>query len=408
MGAWKTAVAAVTLLSLWVGGLTCSQSVVAADRKRAATVSAPAAARDWAAVLDPAEVSADAALLMDWASGTVLFEKNPHRPMHPASITKMMTAIVALEDGYLGDVVTVSRYAAETPGSSMGLAEGGRYLLEDLLAGLMIVSGNDAAIAIAEHIAGSEQAFVQRMNEKALKLGAVNTTFLNPHGISEPGHLSTAYDLALIARHGLSIPYFSRLVGTREKDAWRLDRMWELPLANTNRLLWGFQGADGVKTGTTSAAGACLCASATRNGFRVIAVVLHADSRWRDSELLLEHAFSNYEPAQSFKRGDVLARVEVVGGMKRSVNAVLDSDLVGVVRKGEDSTLRIEVEAEKRVRAPVDKWAQLGWARLWTKDRLVAVAGLCAAERVERRTLLRSVAGAYAPALMILSRAGLG
>ncbi|MGE5484522.1 MAG: serine hydrolase [Ignavibacteriales bacterium] len=356
----------------------------------------------------PPRISADAAVVMDFKSGAVLYEKRAHRPMHPASITKMMTAIIALERGYLGDVVTVSQNAAYTPGSSMGLSPGSRYLLEDLLAGLMIVSGNDAAVAIAEHLAESEQAFVAVMNEKARKIGALRTTFVNSHGISEPGHLTTAYDLALIARYGLSIPYFATLVSTRERDAWRLDKMRDVPLANTNRLLWGFQGADGVKTGTTSAAGECLCASATRDGMRVIAVVLHADSRWADSETLLEYAFNSFEAVRSYEKGESVCEVPVVRGMRPAVEAVAASDLSGVIARGAGGTLRMNIDVEKPVRAPVSRGQRLGSLSLWAGDTIVASADVVAAADIEERTLFRALAAAYTPALRMLSRLGVG
>lgn len=353
-------------------------------------------------------VSADAAVVMDCLSGSVLYEKRANRPMHPASITKMMTAIVALEVGYLGDVVTVSSNAANTPGSSMGISCGERYLLEDLLAGLMIVSGNDAAVAISEHISGTEPAFVEMMNERAREIGAVNTTFVNSYGISEPGHLTTAYDLALIARHGLSIPYFARLVSTRDKDAWRLDPLREVPLSNTNRLLWGFQGADGVKTGTTGAAGACLCSSATRDGMRVIAVVLHSDSRWEDSEALLEYAFRNFEAAGSFEKGESVCEVVVDRGLRPTVEAVAASRLAGVIPRGGGDTLRIVFDMERPVRAPVLCGQRLGSVSLWAGDRIVATTDAVAAHDVEERTLFRSLAALYAPILRVLSIAGVG
>ncbi|MGE5541792.1 MAG: D-alanyl-D-alanine carboxypeptidase family protein [Bacillota bacterium] len=374
----------------------------------AAPASAASDATAAPAPAPPPRISADAAVVIEFSSGAVLYEKRAHRLMHPASITKMMTAIIALERGYLGDVVTVSRNAAYTPGSSMGLSPGGRYLLEDLLAGLMIVSGNDAAVAIAEHLAGTEQAFVSMMNDRAREIGALRTSFVNSYGISEPGHLTTAYDLALMARHGLSIPYFAQLVSTRERDAWRLDRMWDVPLSNTNRLLWGFQGADGVKTGTTYAAGQCLCASATRDGMRIISVVLHADSRWTDSESLLEYAFTSFDVVRSYENGASVCEVPVVRGMRPAVEAVAASDLSGVIARGAGGTLRLDIDVERPVRAPVSRGQRLGSATLWVGDTIVASTDVVAAADVEELTIFRALAAAYAPALRVLSRLGVG
>ncbi|NPV71313.1 MAG: D-alanyl-D-alanine carboxypeptidase [Firmicutes bacterium] len=359
------------------------------------------------AAREPA-VTADAAVVIDLASGTVLYGKRVHHLMHPASVTKMMTAVIALERGYVGDVVTVSQYAAYTPGSCMGLAPGSRFLLEDLLSGLMLVSGNDAAVAIAEHIAGTEPAFVQLMNARAREIGASSTTFTNPHGLSEPGHMSTAYDLALIARHGLSIPYFAGLVATREREAWRLDRLSEVPLYSTNRLLGSYLGADGVKTGTTDAAGACLCASATRGGMTFISVVLHSDARWDDSARLLEWAFENFEQVVSLRRGDAAGRIAVSGGTRSSARVEAAADLSGVIRKGEDSTLWLRLDMKDGVTAPVFRGDRVGSVALWTSDRLVSAVPLVASETVERWTPLRFAAGLFIAVIRALGLLGVG
>ena len=219
------------------------------------------------------EISARAAILIEWQTGTVLMEKRGFVRMHPASLTKMMTALVALERGRLEDLVRVSEEAASQPGSSMHLRPGDVFTLEDLLYGLMLVSGNDAAWAIAEHIGkGLASEFFELMNRRAKELGAINTRFENP-GLTHPNHYTTAFDRG--HRQGMyETSFFKQLVATKEKDAIEAESGVLLSLENTNRLLWIVPGADGVKTGTTQAAGQCLVASATRDGMRLLSVVL--------------------------------------------------------------------------------------------------------------------------------------
>ncbi|MGB9826330.1 MAG: D-alanyl-D-alanine carboxypeptidase family protein, partial [Desulfofundulus sp.] len=210
---------------------------------------------------DPPRVTADAAVLMDATTGQVLYAKNAHQPRPPASTTKILTALLAIEGGKLDQVVTVSPGAAAVGESSMHLFPGQHLTLEQLLYGALLRSGNDACVAIAEHIAGSEANFVLLMNQKARQLGARDSHFCNPHGLPARGHLSSAYDLALLTRYALKNPTFKSLVSTRY-HGFSTPPWGEYHLHNTNRLLWSYQGADGVKTGTTSEAGMCLVASA--------------------------------------------------------------------------------------------------------------------------------------------------
>ena len=244
----------------------------------------------------PPEISARAAILIEWQTGTVLLEKRGFTRMHPASLTKMMTALLAVELGRLEDLVHVSEEAASQVGSSMNLRPGDVFTLQDLLYGLMLVSGNDAAWAIAEHICnGKASEFFKLMNQRAKELGAINTRFENPHGLTDPNHYTTAFDLAIIAKACMRHPYFKQLVATKEKDAIEAESGVRLSLENTNRLLWFVPGADGVKTGTTQAAGQCLVASATRDGMRLLSVVLDSMDRWRDTSTLLEYGFSDFK-----------------------------------------------------------------------------------------------------------------
>lgn len=240
----------------------------------------------------PAAISGQGAIVMDAQSGAVLFGKNARRRVAMASLTKMVTAIVAIEQGRLDDRITTDidslKMAIEMESTVMGLKPGDVVTLETLLYGLMLPSGNDAAVAIAKHISGSESRFVDQMNAKVRELGLEDTQFKNPHGLDAAGHFSTPYDQAVIARYGFTNPTFTRLAAAKEYsgDGFQL---W-----NTNRLLWNYPGADGVKPGFTDDAGSALAASATRDGRRVITVVIKANSAAIDCSPLLDWAFKTF------------------------------------------------------------------------------------------------------------------
>jgi len=223
----------------------------------------------------------------------ILFEKNSHKIMYPASTTKMMTLITALKRGNLNDTVVVGPAAVDIEGSSMDLRLLDRLSLGELLFGLMLPSGNDAAHAVAEHVGGgSYKKFIDWMNEDAEKIGALRTHFSNPHGLPDPiNHFTTAYDLAMIADAGFKIPGFEKFVSTPYHTIVFQNRKG-IPLVNTNSLLMTYPGANGVKTGVTRAAGRCLVASARRNGVLLIAVVLNGgNNRFKDSAALLDYGF---------------------------------------------------------------------------------------------------------------------
>ena len=233
------------------------------------------------------QVTAPAAILAGGDTDQPLAEKNAHERLAMASTTKIMTALLVLERANLHDAVTVSPTAL-VGGSSMGLQAGEVVTVEDLLWGLLLQSGNDAAVALAEHVAGSEADFVTLMNERAVQLGLVDTHFANPHGLDAPEHASSAYDLWLLAEATMKFPMFQEIVASRSHVAAGRT------LLNINELLDRYPGADGVKTGTTQAAGQSLVASVTRGGHRSLAVVLGSQDRYADAEAIFDHYFSNY------------------------------------------------------------------------------------------------------------------
>lgn len=232
----------------------------------------------------PPEVTAAAALVVDLDADAVLYARNSTAPLPPASTVKIMTALVVLQQTPVTDMVTVSYNAAATPGSRAGLAAPERLSVSDLLFGLLLPSGNDAAVALAEHVAGSEDAFVALMNQQAAILGLTATYYANVHGLDAPGMTTSAADLVTVTRAALAYPLFAAIVATPSATVGgRVVR-------NTNELLGSYPGADGVKTGTTDQAGECLVASVTRHGHRVLAVVLGSADRYRDARALLDFA----------------------------------------------------------------------------------------------------------------------
>lgn len=249
---------------------------------------------------NPPDLSAAAALLADETTGQVLLEKNAHERRAVASTTKIMTALVTLERARLDEEVVVSPAAAYTGGNVVGLVPGERLTVWSLLHGLLLNSGNDAATALAEHVAGSVAAFAELMNAKAQALGMADTHFVNPHGLDAEGHYSTAYDLWLLTREAMRNPTFREIVA---KATWTEGTR---TYVNLNPLLLRYPGADGVKTGTSDWAGECLVASATRRGHRLVAVVLHSQDRYGDAAALLDYGFAAYDWLPARLQGEAL------------------------------------------------------------------------------------------------------
>lgn len=251
-------------------------------------------------------VQAESAVLLDVDTKRVLYEKNADEPKPIASITKIMTAILAIEYGRLDDLVVVSPKASRMEGSSIYLRPGEQVTLETLLYGLMLRSGNDAAVAIAEHIAGSEENFVKLMNMKAWELGMNRTQFANPHGLDAEGHYSTARDMALLSAYALKNPVFQEIVKTKVKRVSWPGEQWMRSWANKNKMLQFYDGADGVKTGYTKKAGRTLVSSATRGRQQLVVVTLNDPDDWRDHMRLLDYGFSQYPARLLLKEGQLL------------------------------------------------------------------------------------------------------
>lgn len=336
---------------------------------------------------DQINVSADAAILMDAKTGQVLFSKNPFKKRPPASTTKVITALLAIETGRLTDKVTISNTAARTEGSSMYLRAGEVFTLSDLLYGALLNSGNDACVAIAEHIAGSVENFAVLMNMKALAVGALNTHFVNPNGLPNQDHYTCAYDLALFARRALANPTFSQIVSTKDKVIDLPAPNWDRRLQNTNQLLWRYLWADGVKTGTTSAAGQCLISSASKGSRQLLAVVLRSGDRWNDSIRMFEYGFNNFEYKQVSVTGAKFGLCAVTDGKQNKVPAIYSGDLGMLVPVGGKVDLEQRVSLLPSLSAPVTKGQVLGSVSYYANDRFAGKVNLLAGQNVDKKGL---------------------
>lgn len=257
---------------------------------------------------------ARAAALIDVESGRLLYSSRGDEPMLIASLTKIMTAIVAIENGDLTSKVKVGKNAFAKEGSSIYLKLGEEMTLENMLYGLMLRSGNDAATAIAEHIGGSEQGFIYLMNAKAEELGLSNSHFANPHGLDAEGHYSSANDLAVLTAYAMHNPVFKEIVKTREKTADNPYEPWDYKWSNKNKMLRLYEGADGVKTGYTKKALRTLVSSATRNGQQLVAVTLNDGNDWNDHAALLNFGFNHYPLKTLIERGEGISGYSFVTG----------------------------------------------------------------------------------------------
>ena len=314
----------------------------------------------------PPSVSAAAAVLMDVTTGDILFGKQADSLRPPASTTKIMTAILGLELGRPDEVVTVSQKAAAVGEATLHLDPGEKINLYELITGALVRSGNDACVAIAEHISGSEEQFVKLMNKKALALGAQNTNFVNTNGLPRKEHYSTAKDLALMARHGLQIPQFASITRQKETEIHFLEPDVFMDLRNTNKLLWNYPYANGVKTGTTTAAGKCLVSSATKEGRQLLAVVLNAPDRFGDAKKLLEWGFEKTETVRLVEVGQAVAEFP---STKKSVQVFINHPIDVSIPKVESKNLQTRVVWEKTAYMPVRAGERLGRLEVWLGEK---------------------------------------
>lgn len=339
-------------------------------------------------------IAAKSGLLMDCVTGTVLYEKNPHEAMPPASITKIMTMLLVMEEIEAGKLsldesVTASAHAASMGGTQIWLREGEQMTVRDLLKATAVASANDAAMALAEHVGGSEEAFVSRMNSRAAELGMNDTKFCNPTGLDAEGHVSSAYDIALMSRELLNHP------GILEFTSVWMDslRDGKTELVNTNKLVRFYKGCTGLKTGTTDGAGSCVSVSAVREDMSLISVVMGCTTskeRFDSARQLLDYGFASFTMYRTGVSNDSLAPVKVTGGVEPLVEVETDAGGLIILRKGLEQSVQEEIEILPEVAAPVDAGQVLGRIRLSIEGEELAVFQVRARTAVEKRTWLRS------------------
>ena len=345
------------------------------------------------------EINSRIAIAYDRTSGTTIWGKNENKKTAMASTTKIMTAIVAIENSNLNDIVTISAKAAGTGGSRLKIKKGDKVSLNDLLYGLMLVSGNDAAVAIAEHVGGSVEGFSNLMNEKAKELHLDNTHFVTPHGLDNPEHYTTAFELAKIADYALKNETFAKIVGT--KNCTITINGYPRNLTNTNELLGIMNGVTGVKTGFTNNAGRCLVTSVNRDNFQIITVILQADTkkiRTADSAHLIEYIYNNFELInieeivnEKFKEWSLINKNKITVNKAISTNLNLYTtkmkNSVIPVRKTEIDNIEVKISNVFYLDAPVEKDSIVGTMKIMCKDSVIDVVEIKNKNKIEKKNV---------------------
>ena len=333
-------------------------------------------------------ISAQSAVVIEKESGRILYEKNAQKEMPMASTTKIMTALLALEEGNLEDKITISAAAAGVEGSSMYLQEGETFLLKELLYGLMLSSGNDAAVAIAEHLGGTD-AFVQKMNEKASQLKAVHTHFANPNGLPDDTHYSTALDMANITAYALNHPVFSEITSTQTYQISGEGKAMSRTLVNHNKLLKLCEGCLGVKTGFTKAAGRCLVSAVCRNNMTLICVTLNAPDDWNDHCSLYNFLFDTYHMETIVQSGRSLGTIPILESDTAALTAASAEDFCYPLRSGEQCITSLTLTPD--LIAPVSSGTDCGNISVSLNGKELASLPLKVIGSAEARPALKKI-----------------
>ena len=340
------------------------------------------------------------AILIEQNSGKVLYDHNMHQQLRPASVTKVMTILLIMEalDGgriSLDTPIPCSQNASSMGGSQIWLDVKETLTVHEMLKAICVVSANDCTVAMAEYLAGSEEAFVMQMNEKAKALGMNDTCFKNCHGIDEDGHITSAYDIALMSRELLTKHPMITNYTTIWMDSLRDGKS---ELVNTNKLIRNYKGATGLKTGSTSVALYNLSASATRDGLSLIAVIMKAPStkvRFAEATKLLDYGFSQYAYQEFGKKDDLVKQIPVTKGINDSVNAILEDSCGALIKKGESKDLEQSITLEDSISAPVSKGQKLGEITYTFHGEVVGTTNVIAEKEIPKLTLWSMASSLY-------------
>ena len=343
------------------------------------------------------DVKAKSALLMDFASGEIIYDKNSHQKLNPASITKIMVLLLAMEaiDNErikLDDEMIISSNASGMGGSQIFLEEGETQKVEDIIRAICLRSANDGAVALGEYIAGSEELFIKMMNDRAKELGMENTQFMNITGLDKEGHYTSAYDISIMSRELLKHPkihdwltlWMSEIKVGKKKDDVQV-------MVNTNRLVHDYKGTIGIKTGYTSKAGHCLSAAATRGDLTLISVVLGCENskiRFAESKKLLDYGFANYDSVLIAKRKDIITELPIAKGKVDMVNILVKEDTNILIKKGQSNQIEKEVILPDFINAPIMKNEKIGELIIKNSGKEIKRVDLVVEDEVLKATFL--------------------
>ena len=336
------------------------------------------------------ELDSESAILMDEDSGTILYTKNEHEKLRPASVTKVMTLLLIFEaldreEIKLTDRVPCSERARKMGGSQIWLDETEQLTVDEMIKAISVVSANDCCVAMSEFIAGSEEAFVQKMNDRAKELGMNDTAFKNCHGIDEDGHMTSAYDIAIMSRE----------LSKNHTEIHKYSTIWmdtlrdgKSELVNTNKLVRFYSGCTGLKTGSTSLALFNLSATATRNDLSLIAVVLKgptSQKRFDDAKKLLDYGFANFSNKVIITKGTVATTIEIQKAKKPEVEIIAENDLTALLNKGDEKNIRTEIALNENISAPLEYLEPVGVQKCYLNDELIGEINLVTKEKVESK-----------------------
>jgi D-alanyl-D-alanine carboxypeptidase (penicillin-binding protein 5/6) len=370
---------------------------------------------------EPPAILAETGVVIDAKTGQVLYDKNMNEQREPASTTKVITALLALENLDLDTTVTIDAETPFTEGSRVYLLEGEQVTVKQLMYALLLESANDAAVALAKEISGSIPAFAEKMNAKAKALGAKNTNFVNPNGLHVEGHLTTAYDLAMIAREAMKNQEFRKLVTTYRYIIPATNKQDTRYLYNTNRLIYDkktkvmvngvmrsakYEGATGIKTGYTSHAGGCLIAGAKRGNTELIAVVMKStdEGRFADAIALLDYGFENFKGTKAMDVGTILGEIQVKQGSVKKVQVIAKEDAYATLAaEASTSMVKTKIKLDEKVQAPVDKGQKVGVVEIYEGDQLVGTVDAVTAEAIPKGGVL-SIIGISDESAKIIER----